>query len=136
MAARDEPRRCRGTNVDGSPCRVSSELLIQDEDGGWWCFGHHPHKAVERSLAGSLGNAKSNAKRRKGIDVGALETAADARRICGRLVVAIAAGELPADQGRTALAALREWRLAFEAAELEEQLHAMEAEVARLKGGH
>ncbi len=118
-----DEKRCLGTNQDGSECSTGSALLLPSG----FCFAHDPARGLDRSVAGTLGNLKSNAKRRRGIDVGSLETAADAKRISAKLVIAIAAGELPADQGRTALAALREWRQAYEADELEQRLAELEA---------
>src|SRR2546422_5237052 len=96
------------------------------DDG--FCFSHSPSVRPEaRSLAGALGGIKSSAKRRKGIDVGELKDAGDAKRITARLVVAIAGGELPAAQGRAALDALQVWLRAHEQDELEQRLAAWEA---------
>ncbi len=127
-----EPRRCLGRNADGTPCGVGPALVL---DSGY-CFSHDATRRSEHKAGAALGGLTSAIRRRKGIDVGALETAADAKRICGRLVVAIAAGELPAPQGRAALAALETWLRAHEQDELERRLAEQERELARLRGGH
>ena len=125
--ATDE-RRCPGNGSE--PCAVSSELLIQAEDGVWWCFGHHPRKAVERSAAGTLGGLKSAVTKRRGLaesELGKLESPEDAKRISARLTVAAATGELPAPQVNAALAALKQWLAAFEADVLDKRLDELEA---------
>lgn len=109
-ASEQEPRRCLGVNANGEPCGVGSELVMDDG----YCFSHSPAVRPEtRRAAGVLGGIKGAAKRRRGIEVGALETPADAKRITARLVVAIAAGELPAAQGRAALVGLERWLQAY-----------------------
>jgi len=86
----------------------------------------HARRGAEKRAGATLGGLKSAAARRKGIDVGELNDAGDAKRITARLVVAIAAGELPASQGRAALSALETWLRAHEQDELEERLSAWE----------
>src|SRR2546422_1308815 len=113
-----DERRCLGVNQDGSPCGVSSELLMPSG----WCFGHDPARGLDRSAAGTRAGYISASRRRRGIDVGELNSAADAKRIVARLVVAIAAGELPAAQGRAALSALETWLKAYDMDELEQRL--------------
>ena len=131
----DEPRRCAGANQDGSVCRTGAELLMPVGDV-WYCFAHHPGKALDRKTASALGGIKSGATKRKGLDpdaLGALETAADAKRWTVLIARSVATGALSAEQGRTVLAAVTEWRKAYEAAELEEKLAAWEA---AQRGGH
>jgi len=125
----NEPRRCLGTNQDGTPCGTGSELIMSSG----YCFAHDPHRALDRKTASALGGIKSNATKRKGIDVGELNDAADAKRITARLVQAIAGGELPAATGRAALVGIEAWLKAHEQDELERRLAAWEA---AQKGGH
>jgi len=109
--------------VDGTPCGTSSELILPSG----FCFSHDPHRALDRSAAGTRAGYVSASRRRRGIDVGELNSPADAKRITARLVVAIAAGELPAAQGRAALVAVKEWLHAFDLDELERRLAELEA---------
>ena len=119
----DEPRRCLGVNQDGTACGAPSAVIMDDG----YCFSHSPSVRPEaRSLAGALGGVKAMAKRRRGIDVGELKTPSDATRILARLTVAIAAGELPADQGRAALVGLQAWTKAFEVEQAEREIAAIE----------
>ena len=119
----DEPRRCRGTTQAGEPCGVGPELVLPSG----FCFSHDAARRSELKAGATLGGIKSMAGRRKGIDVGALNDAGDAKRITARLVVAIAAGELPAAQGRAALAALDAWLKSHDMHELEQRIAELEA---------
>ena len=130
----DQPRRCPGTNLDGTPCATSSELLIPDEDGVSWCFAHHPRKAMERKAAGVLGGRRSAVGRRRGLDpdrIGKLATPEDALRITAMLTVASATGELAAPQVNAALSAVKAWLAAYEADVLDKKLAAWEAAQGR-----
>jgi len=120
-----EPKRCLGVNQDGTPCRTGEELLLPTG----YCFGHDPHRALDRSAAGTLGGVKAGAKRRRGLDpdrIGELNTPADAKRITALLTVASATGELPAPQARAALVAVQAWLKAYDMDELEQRLADLE----------
>src|SRR5207244_9618183 len=113
-----DERRCLGVNQDGTPCGTGSELIMPSG----YCFAHDPHRALDRKTASVLGGIKSGATKRKGLDpdqLGALETAADAKRWTVLVARSVATGALSAEQGRTVLAAVTEWRKAYEAGELE-----------------
>ncbi len=128
----NEPKRCPGNGSE--PCGVEQNLLIQAEDGGWWCFGHHPRKAVERSASGVLGGLKAASRRRKGLDddeLGPLASPEDAMRWAAALARAVATGRLSSPQGRTALVAIAEWRRSYEADVLDKKLAAWEAAQGR-----
>jgi hypothetical protein len=96
-----------------------------------WCFSHDPARGLDRSVAGARAGLKSASRRRRGIDVGLLESPSDALRIAARVATAVANGELSSAQGRTVLVALKEWRLAFEADVLDARLAAWEAAQGR-----
>ena len=124
MSATVTVRQCLGVNQDGSPCGAPSAVIMQDG----FCFSHSPSVRPEaRTASATLGGIKAGAKRRKGIDVGTLSTPEDALRIVARITVAVAAGEIGADQGRTVIAAVAEWRKSYEADVLDRKLAAWEA---------
>ena len=124
------PRRCPGVNADGSACSVPSELLL----ASGFCFPHDPARGLDRVAAATIAGIKSNATKRKGLDpdaLGKLETPEDAMRISARLTIAAATGQLAAPQVNAALAAVKEWRRAYEADVLEKRLDELERRGAR-----
>jgi hypothetical protein len=124
-AGDQEPKRCRGSNADGTVCQAPPFWV--GESG--YCRAHDPARAGERRHSTALGGIRSAARRRKGIDIGKLETPSDAMRITARIATAVASGELSSAQGRAVLVAVAEWRKARDADEVAGRLQALERQV-------
>ena len=50
----DEPRRCLGTNQDGTPCGVGPELVL----ASGWCFTHDAARRSEHRAGATRGERR------------------------------------------------------------------------------
>ena len=131
-----EIKRCKSPNKDGSVCTVPPDLLMEAEDGTWWCWNHHPDYEAERALARSRGGlhvARKHANQPRFLDthdLGDLKTPADALRWSQVIAGSVVTGKLSFNAASVALKALESWHRAHEAVDLTTRLEELEARVA------
>lgn len=138
MPVPDE-RRCASKKLNGDPCNVDAQLLIEDENtpGVWWCFGHHPDYEDARDAARSKAGSRTALKYRKAPryldthELGDLETPQDAQRWASIIAAATVTGKLSTNAASVALKALESWVKAHESIELEKRLAELEGQMAR-----
>ena len=86
------PRRCGGTNGDGSPC--NSPFVLPSG----FCISHDPDKEHERKAAQQRGGMRTASRKRKGLnpaDLPPLETLEDAQKWSAVIAKAVATGFSP-----------------------------------------
>lgn len=105
----DEPgAQCAGTNADGSPCRVPSEMVL---DSGY-CYAHDPDLEEQRKAVRQRGGMTQALKSRRGLDpseLPELRTPEDAQLFASVLAQAVATGRLSSAQATAATRALAQW---------------------------
>lgn len=128
-------RQCQGTNADGEPCRNP----VVGPDG--WCTAHRPGGESFMSDIGRKG-AKATAAKLRGTGTvktdaipvaGPLTSMADAARFAAWIPGAVATGQLDPKRADVAVRAIREFRSAFDTAELEREVKELRGLVAEMK---
>jgi hypothetical protein len=120
---------CKARNKRGEPCQAHALK------GNEYCWHHAPERAAERARAHSLGGKARHGRR---LSIGepppaALQTAQDALELLeygARVALAL---EPSHNQVRSLVALVTAWRTVHDVAELQAQLSAIEARLARLE---
>ena len=119
-------RRCPGVRTDGSACDTPGQMLL---DSGF-CWTHDPDVTDgERKAAQQRGGMRQARKARKGLDpseLPELNSPEAAATWAATISLAIATGELPADQGRVALHGVALWLKAHSEGQVADRLKRLE----------
>lgn len=130
--------RCKGTNKDGSQCRV--EFAVDQETG--LCYQHSPkwkgHREWARAEGGKVAaeNSQKNYRRTVSPDdvPGPPETAADAVRWSAWATWAVSTGVIDKGTAREVAYGIRTFVASLEKAKHEEEIAELKRKVRELQG--